>query len=141
MIERHAAERIGPDMPAPITQHITFLDASDLARTHVFYEGVLGLRLARDQGTCRIYHGAGDAYIGFCRRDSASAVSPRGATGVTVLTFVTDDVDGWFARLEAAGADVVQRPTDKPQYQIYNAFVRDPDGYLVEIQRFWEPLA
>jgi catechol 2,3-dioxygenase-like lactoylglutathione lyase family enzyme len=60
---------------------------------------------------------------------------------VTVLTFVTDDVDGWFARLEAAGAEVVQRPTDKPQYRIYNAFVRDPDGYLVEIQRFWEPLA
>jgi catechol 2,3-dioxygenase-like lactoylglutathione lyase family enzyme len=127
-------------MPGPITQQITFLDTGDLARTADFYERVVGLRLARDQGSVRIYHVCGDAYIGFCRRDQASAVAPRGAAGVTVLTLITDDVDGWFARLEAAGADVVQRPTDKPQYRIYNAFVRDPDGYLVEIQRFWEPL-
>ena len=140
LIARLVTERIDAPMPGPISQHITFLDSADLARTAAFYGDVLGLRLARDQGTCRIYHVAGSAYIGFCRRDQASAVSPRGATGVTVLTFITDQVDEWFARLEAAGAEVVQRPTDKPQYRIYNAFVRDPDGYLVEIQRFWEPL-
>ena len=38
----------------PIAQHITFLDTRDLARTADFYERILGLRLARDQGTCRI---------------------------------------------------------------------------------------
>ncbi|HXJ84010.1 MAG TPA: VOC family protein, partial [Candidatus Methylomirabilis sp.] len=50
----------------PITQQITFLDTPDMARTADFYERVLGLRLARDQGRCRVYHVSGDAYIGFC---------------------------------------------------------------------------
>jgi len=31
-------------------QQITFLDTRDLARTADFYERILGLRLARDQG-------------------------------------------------------------------------------------------
>lgn len=128
-------------MPAfPIAQQITFLDTTDLARTAQFYERVLGLRLARDQGTCRIYHVCGSAYIGFCRRDPGSAIAPRAAAGVTVLTLITDQVDEWCARLEASGVEIVQKPTDKPAYRIYNAFARDPNGYLVEIQRFWEPL-
>jgi catechol 2,3-dioxygenase-like lactoylglutathione lyase family enzyme len=124
----------------PITQQITFLDTRDLARTADFYERILGLRLARDQGACRIYHVGGGAYLGFCRRDDASPIAPRGAAGVTVLTLVTDHVDDWCAHLAANGIEIVQEPTDKAAYRIYNAFARDPNGYLVEIQRFWEPL-
>jgi catechol 2,3-dioxygenase-like lactoylglutathione lyase family enzyme len=119
-----------------IAQHITFLDTRDLARTADFYERVLGLRLARDQGRCRIYHVAGDAYVGFCEKSDATA--PAG--GVT-LTLVSDDVDGWWRHLAALDVELVKAPADNPPYRIYNAFVRDPNGYLVEIQRFWEPLA
>ena len=117
------------------TQQITFLDTRDLARTSDFYERVLGLRLARDQGSCRIYHVTGSAYLGFCQRADAPA-EPRGIT----LTFVTDRVDDVWAHLEREGVELVKAPADNPPYRIYNAFVRDPNGYLVEIQRFWEPL-
>ena len=128
-------------MPAlPVTQQITFLDTDDLARTADFYERILGLRLARDQGACRIYHVCGGAYLGFCRRGDASPVAPRGAAAVAVLTLITDQVDEWCARLEAQGVEIVKPPADNPPYRIYNAFARDPNGYLVEIQRFWEPL-
>jgi catechol 2,3-dioxygenase-like lactoylglutathione lyase family enzyme len=128
-------------MPAPVpSQQITFLDTDDLARTADFYERVLGLRLARDQGTCRIYHACGGAYLGFCRRTDASPVAPRGAAAVVVLTFVTDQVDEWCQRLAAEGVEIVKPPADNPAYRIYNALARDPNGYLVEIQRFWEPL-
>lgn len=119
----------------PITQHVTFLDTRDLARTADFYERILGLRLARDQGACRIYHVCGGAYVGFCQRADA----PHPAPHVT-LTLVTDHVDEWFARLRAHGAEIVKAPADNPPYRIYNGFARDPSGYLVEIQRFWEPL-
>jgi len=117
------------------TQQITVLDTRDLAQTADFYERVLGLRLARDQGTCRIYHVSGEAYLGFCQRADAPA-EPRGLT----LTFVTDRVDEVCADLRRAGVGFVKEPADNPPYRIYNAFVRDPNGYLVEIQRFWEPL-
>jgi catechol 2,3-dioxygenase-like lactoylglutathione lyase family enzyme len=117
------------------TQQITFLDTRDLARTSDFYERILGLRLARDQGTCRIYHVGGSAYLGFCQRPDAPA-EPRGIT----LTIVTDEVDDVCAHLKREGVEFVKEPADNPPYRIYNAFVRDPNGYLIEIQRFWEPL-
>jgi catechol 2,3-dioxygenase-like lactoylglutathione lyase family enzyme len=120
----------------PIAQQITFLDTRDLARTADFYERILGLRLARDQGTCRIYHVCGSAYLGFCRRDDAPAAAPR-----VVLTLVTDRVDEWCAHLEARGVEIVKAPAENPPYRIYNGFARDPNGYLIEVQRFWEPLA
>jgi catechol 2,3-dioxygenase-like lactoylglutathione lyase family enzyme len=118
-----------------IAQQITFLDTPDLARTADFYERILGLRLARDQGTCRIYHVSGQAYLGFCQRAGASA-EPHGV----VVTLITDGVDELCAHLRRQGVEFVKEPADNPPYRIYNAFVRDPNGYLVEIQRFWEPL-
>ena len=148
-------------MPPAFGQLVTFLDTRDLPATITFYERLLGLRLARDQGRCRIYHIAAGAYLGFCERgggpgetgdggtvgsrggaaDHASRPGHVQAAHEVVLTFVTDQVDGWFAHLTAHGAPVVKAPADNPPYRIYNAFVRDPNGYLVEIQRFWEPLA
>ncbi len=119
----------------PIAQQIIFLDTRDLGQTADFYERVLGLRLARDQGTCRIYHVSGNAYLGFCERTHP----PTTPAGLTV-TLVTDRVDAWCQRLKAHGVEFVKEPGDNPPYRIYNAFVRDPNGYLVEIQRFWEPL-
>jgi catechol 2,3-dioxygenase-like lactoylglutathione lyase family enzyme len=119
----------------PIAQQITFLGTRDLGRTADFYERIIGLRLARDQGPCRIYHVAGHAYIGFCETTDP----PTPASGVT-LTLITDRVDEWCAHLRAHGVEFVKEPADHPTYRIYNAFVRDPSGYLVEIQRFWEPL-
>ena len=119
-----------------VGQQITFLDTRDLARTAAFYERVLGLRLARDQGTCRIYHVCGTSYVGFCQRADTPA-EPQGV----VLTLVTEQVDDWCDRLRRQGVEFVKEPADNPPYRIYNAFVRDPNGYVIEIQRFWEPLA
>src|SRR5262245_13055931 len=121
--------------PGPIAQQITFLDTRDLARTADFYERILGLRLARDQGSCRIYHVGGSAYVGFCQRAEVRETPP----GLT-LTLVTDHVDEWCRHLAANGVELVKPPADNPPYRIYNAFARDPNGYLIEIQRFWEPL-
>ena len=129
-------------VPGPFAQHVVFLDTRDLARTADFYERLLGLRLARDQGRCRVYHVAGGAYLGFCERGGGPAPlgGAQAETGGVVLTLVTDDVDAWCAHLRAAGVPIVKEPADNPPYRIYNGFVRDPNGYLVEIQRFWEPL-
>jgi catechol 2,3-dioxygenase-like lactoylglutathione lyase family enzyme len=124
-----------PSADRAVSQQITFLDTRDLRRTADFYERVLGLRLARDQGTCRIYHVSGAAYLGFCERPTASA-EPQGV----VFTLVTDNVDDWCAYLKSQGVELIKEPADNPPYRIYNAFVRDPNGYVIEIQRFWEPL-
>ena len=121
-----------PDRLPPVEQQITFLYTADLAATADFYENTLELALWRDQGACRIYHVAGGAYLGFCRGD---AVPERPAEHV-ILTFVTPDVDGWYERLRARGAVFEDPPTVNPRFNIYHCFLRDPNGYRLEIQRF-----
>jgi catechol 2,3-dioxygenase-like lactoylglutathione lyase family enzyme len=114
----------------PFDAQITFCYTRDLARTAEFYEKTLGLPLVLDQGGCRIYLAAGSAYLGFCGR--AEAERPSGV----ILTLVTDDVDGWHARLAERGVVFEKEPASNPDYGIYHCFFRDPNGYLLEIQRF-----
>jgi len=117
-------------------QCITFLYTRDLARTAQFYEHVLGLPLARDQGDCRIYRVSRDAYIGFCQRESA----PQKPIGV-ILTLVTSQVDEWHCHLSGQGVAFDTPPVFNQKYNIYHCFLRDPNGYLIEIQSFADPLA
>nr|WP_263008766.1 VOC family protein [Nonomuraea phyllanthi] len=55
------------------------------------------------------------------------------AKGVhTAITPATDDLDGLFDRLQAAGADVVQEPIDR-DYGVRDCAFRDPAGNLVRV--------
>lgn len=127
-------------MPAPaIDDQITFLDTRDLAASAAFYEGVLQLPLALDQGSCRIYRVAARAWLGLCRRDDAPAGPDDAGTRHVIVTFVVDDVDGWYTRLTALGVLFERPPALNTTYGIYHAFLRDPSGYRIEIQRFEDP--
>jgi len=121
-------------VPLPIDQQITFLYTRDLVATARFYEEVMGLPLALDQGDCRVYRVSTDAYLGFCRRKSA----PEQPSGV-ILTLVTPDVDQWYRALSGRGVAFEKPPALNPRYNIYHCFLRDPNGYLIEIQRFLDP--
>ncbi|UCD74142.1 MAG: VOC family protein [Phycisphaerales bacterium] len=112
---------------------ITFCYTRDLPTTAEFYENLLALPLVLDQGACRIYRVARGAFLGFCTR--ADAPKPQGI----ILTLVTDDVDGWHARLTERGVAFEQPPAHNPKFNIYHCFLRDPEGYLIEIQRFEDP--
>jgi catechol 2,3-dioxygenase-like lactoylglutathione lyase family enzyme len=48
------------------------------------------------------------------------------------VILATADLDDFFARLRAAGADVVQEPTEQA-YGVRDCAVRDPAGNLVRI--------
>ncbi len=116
---------------------VTFLYTLDLDRTTAFYTNALGLKLALDQGKCRIYRVSRGAYVGFCQRDDL-AEAP-GWESKVIFTLVTPDVDAWYGRLQAAGIPVEKPPQLNPIYNIYHLFFRDVNGYLIEIQRFEDP--
>lgn len=118
----------------PIQQYTTFLYTQDLAATAHFYEDLMGLQLALDQKDCRIYRIAERAFLGFCEREEPA----EGASGI-ILTIVTEDVDRWHQFLSDQGVTIEAEPTVNPKYDIYHFFLRDPNGYLVEIQRFEDP--
>lgn len=118
----------------PISEFIVFLPAPHWEATREFYERVLGLRLALEQVDCVIYQVAGAGYLGFCNR----AETPQPAERV-ILTLVSSEVDEWHARLLAHGVEITKPPAHNERYQIYHLFARDPNGYLIEIQRFDDP--
>ena len=117
----------------PIDQQVTFLYTNDLAATHRFYTEIMQLPLVLDQGSCRIYRVSNDAFLAFCQRPTAE--QPEGV----IFTLVTQDVDGWHAYLVDRGVAIEKPPTLNPAYNIYQCFVRDPNGYLLEIQTFMDP--
>ncbi len=117
-----------------IHQQVTFLYTRDLAATARFYEEIVGLKLVLDQGDCRIYAVSRGGYLGFCQREE----TPEQPTGV-IITLVTPKVDEWHQSLTGQGVVFEQPPAFNSQYNIYHCFVRDPNGYLIEIQRFLDP--
>ena len=118
-----------------LSQQITFLHAQDLEETRKFYSDVLGLKLARDQGTCLIFEITKSAYLGFCEH-----IEPIPPGRKVILTLVSDDVDGWYAVLNKSGQSIIDPPTANPKYEIYHFFIPDPNGYWIEIQKFDRPL-
>ncbi len=117
-----------------IDQQVTFLYTRDLAVTVRFYEEILGLALVLDQGSCRIYRVSDDGFLGFCER----AAAPERPAGV-IFTLVTAEVDAWYRYLSERGVAFEKRPQLNADYNIYHCFLRDPNGYLIEIQRFLDP--
>jgi len=112
---------------------IGFFGTRDLHATDHFYSQVLGLPLEKDQGTCRIYRVTEGGMLGFCRH-----IEPTGTPRSPIITLVTDDVDGIYQRLVAAGVEVPHPPAVNPKFSIYHFFITDPNGYTVEVQRFLE---
>ena len=116
----------------PIEQQVTFLYTNDLAATAHFYEDIMGLALVLDQGSCRIYQTSPDGFLGFCER---AVERPQGI----IFTLATSAVDEWYAYLRAKNVTFEKPPSHNPAYNIYHCFVRDPNGYLLEIQQFLDP--
>ena len=116
------------------SEAITFFYTHDLAKTIHFYEHILGLKRVVDQGDCVIWRVSPESYLGFCQR----ANTPDKPAGV-IFTFVTDDVDAWAQLLHDHHIPLEKEPALTERYGIYNCFFRDPNGYLLEIQRFLDP--
>lgn len=118
----------------PIDQQVTFLYTRDLARTARFYDEVIGLEQVLDQGTCLIYRISAGSFLGFCQNDDVP-IPPAGI----IFTLVTSQVDEWHRYLQRQGVAFEKPPSYNAAYNIYHCFLRDPNGYLLEIQQFRDP--
>ncbi|MBE0010049.1 MULTISPECIES: VOC family protein [unclassified Arthrobacter] len=132
-----------------ITIHYTFLPHTNAEAALNFYRDVLGFEVRNDvgyedmrwitvgpagqPGTSIVLHPpAVDPGITDDERRTILELIAKGA--YTAITFGTDDLDGLFERLAAAGADVIQEPTDQ-DYGVRDCAFRDPAGNLLRFNQ------
>jgi len=132
-----------------LTIHWTFLPHNDPDTSLAFYRDTLGFEVRNDVG----YGGLRWITVGPADQPGTSIVlePPAADPGITDderrtigemmakgiyarIILATADVDGAFARLQAAGAEVVQEPTEQP-YGVRDCAFRDPAGTLIRINQ------
>ena len=148
---RYRRQRREREAEQPYEGVIIFLYSTDLRASRRFYEHDLGLSLRSDKGAVVFYRlpshppGASTSSLGIVQAGVSAAEAPpcSAATAgrdTVMLCLLAADVDAAFERVVGGGrAAVVQPPRTNQRFGIYNALVRDPDGYLVELQQFLSP--
>ena len=113
------------------------MTSGDLDRTIAFYCDLMGLRLALRKPNVIFLDAGGGMLEVFGPADGAtpSRDVPAGEAGMRHLTLAYSDVDAMINKLEAAGVPIVERPRNAHNTEMVRrvAFVRDPDGIMVEL--------
>jgi catechol 2,3-dioxygenase-like lactoylglutathione lyase family enzyme len=129
-----------------LTLSTCFVIVHDPDRAVGFYRDALGLELRNDVGRDDFrwitVGSAAQPGVAICLtnylggspadRDAVAGLVAKGA--LNGVNFQTDDLDAAFERLRAAGAEIVQEPTDQP-WGTRDFAVRDPSGNLVRIDQ------
>ena len=111
------------------------LTVDDVDRSVAFYVGKLGLELVHlaSPAFAMVRNGDG-GLIGLlslaeASKDGVAAASAEQRRGIHV-EFTTDDLDGLYTELLAAGVEFAEPPHDEPWERAMTAY--DPDGHSVE---------
>ncbi len=122
-----------PSHPAVLATN-AFLYYDDVEEAWGFYTETLGLETAADYGFAKILRVAPDAYLTLvdAERGMHSSDEPKTVT----LAFVTEQVEGWYEHLSAAGVPMraAYEPGDGRPHDGFVAI--DPEGYFLEFERF-----
>ncbi len=116
---------------------ITFLYYRDLPKATQFYEDVLGLPLAIDQGWCKIYRICPGAHVGLV--DETKGMNKWSATKPVQLCIRVPEVDDWYAYAQTKGLDTLSPLFENDEIGIRAFVFNDPEGYQIEIQSATRP--
>jgi lactoylglutathione lyase len=121
--------------PRPDAAHtlaITFFYYRDLPGAMRFYEEVLGLQLAIDQGWSKIYQICPGAHVGLV--DETRGMNKWAAVKPVQLCIRVPDVDAWYAYTQGRALDNLSELFHNPALGIRAFVFTDPEGYQIEIQ-------
>jgi predicted enzyme related to lactoylglutathione lyase len=111
---------------------ITFFYYRDLGAAMRFYEDVLGLPLAIDQGWSKIYRIAEGAHVGLV--DETRGMNRASEIKPVQLCIRVKDVDAWHAWAAASAVPGLTDIKTSDELGIRVFVMYDPEGYQIEIQ-------
>lgn len=132
------------------SQACTFLNCSSLNDSIEFYQTVLGLEMVYElKGSVAFFRTTRDSFICVCKRHNREQdfVGDTKGAIVSLIFNENSEVDTWHDALIKdirpdqkwsieKGPSVGVSSDGKEVPQIYNMFLRDPSGYLVEFEVF-----
>jgi lactoylglutathione lyase len=112
------------------------INVSDLERSVAFWEGVVGIPVqSRTEipGAKEVVLQAevGGSRIQLAQHDDNDGTIDMG-TAVWKLYVDTDDCQAVYDKAVAAGCESVTPPQQLDRWPVTIAFIKDPDGYLIE---------
>jgi predicted enzyme related to lactoylglutathione lyase len=111
---------------------IVFFYYKDLPAAMRFYEEVMGLSLAIDQGWSKIYRIGGEAHVGLV--DEAHGMHRSAPVKPVQLCIRVPDVDAWHAYAKARQVAALSDLFINDDLGIRAFVFEDPEGYQIEIQ-------
>ncbi len=121
-----------PRPDTPNTLAITFLYYRDLPTAMRFYEDILGLPLAIDQGWCKIYEICPGAHVGLV--DETRGMNKWQPVKTVQLCIRVPDVDAWYAYAKEENLPDLSELFINDEIGIRAFVFNDPEGYQIEIQ-------
>ncbi|MFF5259846.1 VOC family protein [Actinomadura viridis] len=132
-----------------ITIHSTFLPHNDPDASLAFYRDILDFEVRNDVGyggarwitvgpkgqpgtSIVLYPPGMDPGVTDDERRTIAEMMAKGTYGHLILAAA--DLDAVFDQVQAAGAEVVQEPTEQP-YGVRDCAFRDPSGNLIRINQ------
>ncbi|SMY09915.1 VOC family protein [Flavimaricola marinus] len=111
---------------------ITFLYYKDLAAAQRFYEDILGLTLAIDQGWAKIMAICPGAHIGLV--DETRGMNRWQAEKCVQVCLRVPDVEAWYAYAQEIALPGLSKLFVNEALGIRAFVFADPEGYQIEIQ-------
>ena len=111
---------------------ITFFYYRDLPTAMRFYEDILGLPLAIDQGWCKIYEICPGAHVGLV--DETKGMNRWAEIKPVQLCIRVPEVNDWYAYARAKELDNLSELFVNEALGIRAFVFTDPEGYQIEIQ-------
>ena len=126
----------------PMTEFSTtasnvFFYYQDVEAAMTFYQDVMGFRVAADYGFAKIMHVAPKSFITLV--DHTKGMHSADEPKTTAIAVVTDQLDEWWDYVQTQDIEVRTKEYNPVPGRAHHGFVAvDPEGYLLEFERFNE---
>ena len=111
---------------------IPWLYYRDLPKAMEFYQDVMGFEMVVDQGWSKIYRIRDGAYIGLV--DERHGYHRASDDKPVIVCLNVHDADAWYEKLKEKGVELEEQPKESERLRIKVFMLRDPEGYVIEIQ-------
>ena len=117
----------------------TKLQVDDLEKTADFYKAVCGLTEQQRVQSSITGRAISEIIFNPPYQGAATFVllkfldAPKPTNDEVILGFITEDVDAFMQRVEAAGGTVQTAPVPDPEHGVKVGFCTDVEGHLIEV--------